>query len=288
MRFFSILALSGLLFMTACDEMSKGVETEHGYRVVNHTNKGGITPKTGDVVRVHVTTFVGDTVMQNTRDISPEPRELMMPDLAQMPAGRRVPPLFDGLLIAGEGDSLTIYQKVDSLIEKNLPEALKKEKFVRYEVVLVDVISQEEQKAQQEASQARFTTVQVAATETIKAYTAGQLKDKLVTTPTGLKILIEDKGAGEPLKQGEQVKTHYYGALTSGKMFDNSYQRGEPLGFLLGMGQMIPGFDEGAQQLNHGGKAYFFIPSNLGYGDQGTPDGTIPPKSELVFYVEVQ
>ncbi|MFN7325091.1 MAG: FKBP-type peptidyl-prolyl cis-trans isomerase [Chitinophagales bacterium] len=287
MRFLPFLALSGLLFAASCDEMSKGVETQHGYRLVNHTKNQGETPKPGDLVRVHVTTFVGDSIMQSTREQSPEPRELMMPDLSQMETGRRVPPLYDGLYMAVKGDSLTIYQKVDSLIEKNLPASLKKEKFVRYEVVLVDVISKEAQQKEQEAAMARFAEVETKANETIKAYTSGGLNDQLVTLPSGLKVLTIEKGNGAALKTGEQVKTHYYGALTSGKMFDNSFQRGEALSFLLGMGQMIPGYDEGTQQLNHGGKAFFFLPYQLGYGEQGTPDGTIPGKAELVFYVEV-
>jgi FKBP-type peptidyl-prolyl cis-trans isomerase len=49
---------------------------------------------------------------------------------------------------------------------------------------------------------------------------------------------------------------------------------------------MIPGFDEGLQLLKKGAKAYFFIPSKLGYGEQ--PAGTIPPNSDLVFYVAVE
>lgn len=290
MRFLSFLAIMALSIslLASCKQQPKGVTTEHGYRVVNHTNKGGVVPKAGDVVMVHVATYVGDSLMQNTREISPEPRELEIPDLTKMPAGRKVPALFDALLIAGEGDSLTVFQDVDSLIQKQLPEKLKKEKFVRYEINLVDVVSQEEVKAKTDQLAARFTEVEAAAKETIASYAGGKLNDKITTLPSGLKLMVVDKGAGSPLKVGDQVKTHYYGALKSGKMFDNSFQRGQALEFALGVGQMIPGFDEGTQQLNHGGKAYFFIPYQLGYGDQGTPDGTIPAKSELIFYVEVQ
>lgn len=290
MRFLPFLALVATVvaLTTACKQQPKGVTTEHGYRVINHTAKGGLVPKTGDVVMVHVATYVGDTLMQDTREISPEPRELELPDLTQMPAGRKVPALFDALLIAGEGDSITVFQDVDSLIQKQLPEKLKKEKVIRYEVVLVDVVPQAEMKAKMDELAARLGSVETNTTQTINDYKSGKLKDKITTLPSGLKVLIEDKGSGNALKVGDKVKTHYYGALTNGKMFDNSFQRGQPLEFGLGIGQMIPGFDEGTQQLNHGGKAYFFIPYQLGYGEEGTPDGTIPAKSELVFYVEVQ
>jgi len=63
-------------------------------------------------------------------------------------------------------------------------------------------------------------------------------------------------------------------------------ERGSPINFILGNGQVIKGWDEGIQQLNVGSKARLIIPSDLGYGDRGYPP-VIPPKSELIFDVEV-
>ncbi|MFM9951914.1 MAG: FKBP-type peptidyl-prolyl cis-trans isomerase, partial [Saprospiraceae bacterium] len=71
-----------------------------------------------------------------------------------------------------------------------------------------------------------------------------------------------------------------------GKMFDSSFGRGEPIEFPLGVGQVIPGWDEGLSLLKQGGKATLFIPYQLAYGDAGSPP-VIPPKAELIFYVEV-
>ena len=81
------------------------------------------------------------------------------------------------------------------------------------------------------------------------------------------------------------VSVNYYGALTDGTVFDNSFERGAPLVFPVGVGQVISGWDEGLMLLNEGSKATFFIPANLGYGENAT--GSIPANSELIFYVEL-
>ena len=286
MRFFSFLAFASLSLslITACKNEPKGVETEHGYRVVNHTNKEGAKPKTGDLIKVHVSLSVGDTLIQDTRKISPDPREVAIPDFSQIPAGRKVPAIFDGALLAAKGDSITIYQPMDSAFALNLPKRLQKEKYMRFDLVLYEITTAEDIKKQMEEATARFPEIQTMVTATVADYKAGKLADKITTLPSGLKVMIVEKGAGEAMKSGTQVKTHYYGSLIDGKMFDNSFQRGEPLPFMLGAGQMIPGFDEGAQQINHGGKAYFFIPPALGYGEKA--QAPIPPNAELIFYVE--
>lgn len=285
MRYF-ILGTFFALFLSqiACQKGPGGVETENGYRVVNHTNKGGAKAQGGELVKVQVATYVGDSLMQDTRKLG-GPRDFMVPTADQMPKGRKVPALYDGLLYMGEGDSATIYQPVDSLIERQLPESLKKEKWVRFEVVLVDIITKEDIEKKNQELEAQFVAVEAKMKDVLGQYTTGKLAN-VTTTETGLKYMVVEQGTGAPVKEGEQVEVHYYGALRDGKMFDNSFQRGETLGFQAGAGQMIKGFDEGTRKLNHGGKAFFFIPPALGYGDAKA--GEIPPNSELIFYVEVQ
>lgn len=110
-------------------------------------------------------------------------------------------------------------------------------------------------------------------------------KDGVITTETGLqyKMLVEGNGA-KPMAT-DQVTVHYEGRLTNGEVFDSSYERGEPATFPLN--GVIPGWTEGLQYIATGGKAELYIPSNLGYGSRGTPDGSIPPHSTLVFTVEL-
>ena len=107
-----------------------------------------------------------------------------------------------------------------------------------------------------------------------------------ITTPSGLTYLITKKGMGRGSKKGDTVVLHYTGMLTNGVKFDSSRDRGEPLSFKLGAGQVIKGYDEGLSKLRVGDHAILVIPSKLGYGAQGAGD-VIPPDSNLIFLIEV-
>ena len=104
--------------------------------------------------------------------------------------------------------------------------------------------------------------------------------------PSGLKILIEKEGTGRKPKAGEWVQVHYTGYLPDGTKFDSSYDRGQPIGFQVGKGRVIAGWDQGIMQLKEGTTAYLFIPPHLGYGERGA-GGVIPPNSDLIFKVEL-
>ncbi len=106
------------------------------------------------------------------------------------------------------------------------------------------------------------------------------------STETGLHYIIENEGAGEHPKKGQQVKVHYRGTLLNGKQFDSSYERGTPISFQLGVGQVIPGWDEGIALLKKGGKGKLIIPSEIAYGSREIP-GVIPANSVLLFDVEL-
>ncbi len=281
MRIYYFAALFTMVtFLAACQE--EGIKTEHGYRFINHTNKSGLKPQPGDFVLVQHYVWVGDSMMSSTARNFGGPREYEMYTKENLPV--RVPAIYDGLLLMSEGDSATVYEKIDTFLQQFIPPSLKDVKEVRHELVLLDVITRADKEKERAEVEARFFSVQNRTQEVLQAYKAGKLAG-VITTASGLKVLIEDKGAGDPIKTGEQVKVHYYGCLTNGTMFDNSYQRGEPYAFPANVGQMIPGFDEGVMLLNRGGKGVFFIPANLGYGAQAA--GPIPPNSDLVFYVEV-
>jgi FKBP-type peptidyl-prolyl cis-trans isomerase len=105
-------------------------------------------------------------------------------------------------------------------------------------------------------------------------------------TASGLRYQIIQKGEGAQAQSGQQVKVHYEGSLADGQVFDSSYKRNEPIAFQVGVGQVIPGWDEGIQLLHIGDKARFVIPSDLGYGAAGA-GGVIPPNATLIFDVEL-
>lgn len=105
-------------------------------------------------------------------------------------------------------------------------------------------------------------------------------------TESGLRYKILQKGNGKKAEKGKTVSVHYKGQLADGTVFDSSYKRKQPIDFPLGIGQVIPGWDEGIGLLSVGDKARLVIPSHLAYGSRGA-GGVIPPDANLVFDVEL-
>jgi FKBP-type peptidyl-prolyl cis-trans isomerase FkpA len=105
-----------------------------------------------------------------------------------------------------------------------------------------------------------------------------------VKLPSGLLLIPQAEGEGEPPKSTDRVKVHYRGTLIDGTEFDSSHKRGQPAEFPLS--GVIACWTEGMQQLKPGGKAKLVCPSDIAYGDTGRPP-KIPPGATLVFDVEL-
>ena len=102
----------------------------------------------------------------------------------------------------------------------------------------------------------------------------------------GMKVEVLQEGAGESVEVGNMPSMHYVGTLPDGTVFDSSVARGTPFSFTLGVGQVIRGWDLGVLAMKVGEKRRLTIPPELAYGDQGV-QGVIPPKSTLIFEVEL-
>jgi len=103
-------------------------------------------------------------------------------------------------------------------------------------------------------------------------------------------LVIEDLvvGDGAEAKAGDSISAHYVGvAHSTGEEFDASWNRGAPLDFRLGVGQVIKGWDEGVMSMKVGGKRTLVIPAELGYGARGVGGGLIPGGATLLFEVEL-
>jgi FKBP-type peptidyl-prolyl cis-trans isomerase FkpA len=107
-----------------------------------------------------------------------------------------------------------------------------------------------------------------------------------VKTASGLQYWDIKVGAGEVAKDGDHVKVHYTGWLTTGKKFDSSVDAGTPFQFTIGKGEVIKGWEEGVSGMKVGGKRQLRIPPDLAYGSRGYP-GVIPANATLIFDIQL-
>ena len=109
---------------------------------------------------------------------------------------------------------------------------------------------------------------------------------KIKTTGSGLQYIIRKPGKGRKPKPGDIITAHYAGYLVDGKKFDSSYDRGQPFDVPIGVGRVIPGWDEAFLDMKTGEKRVLIIPFGLAYGPRGRPP-VIPPRAKLIFDVQL-
>mmetsp|Transcript_23192 Transcript_23192/g.41138 ORF Transcript_23192/g.41138 Transcript_23192/m.41138 type:complete len:122 (-) Transcript_23192:34-399(-) len=103
----------------------------------------------------------------------------------------------------------------------------------------------------------------------------------------GVEKTVLKPGSGRTPKNGEMVQAHYIGRFPgSGKEFDNSRARNKPLTFIIGIGSVIKGWDEGIMDMQLGELALLKVTSDYGYGEEGLPP-MVPPNQDLEFEVEL-
>jgi peptidylprolyl isomerase len=119
-----------------------------------------------------------------------------------------------------------------------------------------------------------------------KAKAAHPVSYKIVTTKTGLKYQDIVVGKGAMPKVGQTVTVDYVGKLTDGTVFDASANHGGTFDFAIGVGQVIPGWDQGVISMKVGGDRKLIIPPGLAYGATGAPPA-VPANATLIFDVKL-
>jgi FKBP-type peptidyl-prolyl cis-trans isomerase FkpA len=220
------------------------------------------------------------------------------PVKAQVQASRNPSDLMEVFQLLSVQDSAVVKVPVDSVFkghEADIPAFLKKGGYINYTVKIDKVQSLNDAIAERNAAMAKYKADELAVGD---AY----IKDhKLTVTPTasGLKYVVTKHGTGIKPLRGDSVYVNYVGRTARGKVFDTSIQTEakaagiempgrpyEPIKFVVGAGNVIPGWDEGLLLLSQGSKATFVIPSDLGYGEKGAGED-IKPFNTLVFDVEL-
>ena len=241
----------------------------------------------GDIIKVRLAYYLGDSLLFTTDNL-PEPAY----DKVQESVFQG--DLYEGFRMMHVGDSMSFMINSDSTFRKQfhapiLPNFVKPDVFLRWEVVVDEAITEEEfQQMQMEkmaAQQKEAAAMQQKADEDFAAYlVANGIKAK--PQESGLVYVCTKKGKGPKPTANQKVKVHYTGKLLDGRVFDSSIERGEPIEFQLGVGQVIRGWDEGIALMSKGEKGILYIPSNLGYGPRQAGE-LITPYSNLMFEVEL-
>ncbi len=139
-------------------------------------------------------------------------------------------------------------------------------------------------KTQEENARRRVEQAETNMQEGEEFLAENKAKDGVVETASGLQYIVLTQGEGPSPVAADRVTVHYEGKLLDGKVFDSSYERGEPAEFLLGA--VFSGWTEGVQLMKVGSKYRFFVPSDLAYGGRGA-GRDIGPNATLIFEVEL-
>lgn len=105
--------------------------------------------------------------------------------------------------------------------------------------------------------------------------------------PAGLQVSVLREGSGATVEAGREIVVDYLGQTWAGRVFDNSYDRGQPLSFPIGVGMVIGGWDKGLVGQRVGSRVLLSIPPELGYGSRGVPQAGIAGGDTLVFVVDI-
>ncbi|OFY23721.1 MAG: hypothetical protein A2W98_09805 [Bacteroidetes bacterium GWF2_33_38] len=269
------------IFMSSCKnadfkELESGLQ--YKFYVVNEDAK---MPKEGDLLVLSMQYFTDyDSLLFDTKEI-PGKFRMQMKNLSAVKGT-----IDEAFSLMHEGDSGTFLIDANTFFthskKTQVPLFVKHESKLRFEIKLVKIESFaefEKQRLEQRSDEAKEEE------QILKDYLS-RANISVEPSLSGLYFIEQVKGNGKMPKAGNALHVHYIGSFIDGKPFDISYDRGQPLKFILGVGQVIEGWDEGISKMSEGGRATLIIPSNLAYKDKGHRD-LIPPYTTLIFEIEL-
>ncbi|MEQ8715424.1 MAG: FKBP-type peptidyl-prolyl cis-trans isomerase [Cyclobacteriaceae bacterium] len=287
------LAVAGVL-MYGCASDSNEITTDSGMKVT-FLNKGEaeVGPEDGQILTLNMRYEDERGVELFNTDKQGGPVAMQYIDSVWSQSGL----IYEALRVLKKGDSVTFQLPANDFyvntFDMEVPDSIAPNSQITFNIGLVDNMSRDEYIAYQRQVYEK-QQAEMAMTMDQKLEEDGQTIDQYLSdnnieaqsTASGLRYVITEEGSGPSPETGQTVSVHYRGMLMDGTQFDASYDRGAPLDFPIGQGQVIRGWDEGIALLNKGAKATLYIPSPLAYGERGA-GSVIPPFAILKFDVEL-
>lgn len=283
-KLFLLTLILGVI-VTSCtsktdnNQISGYEKTQTGLYYKFYEENKGDTPEPMELLDVVLSCVINDTTV-----IIPENRMIL-----QMMESMFMGDIFEGFKLMHKGDSASFIVRTDStfhtLLRSPMPSEFSVNDIMKFNIRLNDFYPESEFALKKiEYMKNTFAEETVAAENELNKYLSDNKIDAKQTS-TGLYYKKIQDGDGECPQVGQMVKVHYTGKLLDGSVFDSSVDRGEAFQFVVGIGKVIPGWDEGLQLMSRGEKGVLYIPYYLAYGDGGS--GTIPPFATLIFEVEL-
>jgi FKBP-type peptidyl-prolyl cis-trans isomerase FkpA len=243
-------------------------------------------PKVGDYVEVEITTTIDDSVIFDTKKMNNN-----QPVQFQVQQSAFKGDIVEGIQLMTPGDVGEFRLSIDSLQKAGSQMApwMKpgtNQKLV-YHMKLISVKSQDQVKKEQEIKAGAQKGID---DKILQDYFAKN-NIKATKTESGLYYKIDKMGTGPKANTGDTVVVNYTGKTLDGKTFDSNvdpqFQHTQPFTFMVGMHQVITGWDEGFMIFKKGSKGTLYIPSNLAYGDRSPDPARIPNNGILMFDIEM-
>lgn len=273
----SLLTIAAASLLAACGtgDYSK---TQSGLTWKIVEKGSGPQVKRGEFLKVQFTQTVNDSVLQTSVGSVPAYARVDSVGPVYNPAE-----IFDQL---HKGDSVVIIQEVDTLLKKSpmLPPFMKKGDKMRLGIRVLDILKDE---TAVQANQAEEIKVQEGRDLALVEAYLKKNNIKAEKVGGGVYVLVNEPGTGPLADSGKFVSVKYRGKLLeTGKEFETNMEEGrDPYSFPLGMGQVIPGWDQGLKKFGKGGKGVLYIPGFLAYGMRPGPGGKT--HEALEFEVEL-
>jgi FKBP-type peptidyl-prolyl cis-trans isomerase FkpA len=282
-------------------KLTPGIE----YQLFEKGKGSAITDST--FVKMHIIQKAGDSTFVNTFTQPGEPvLQFLTKDLGKGEGAMNYTEVFFKMK---QGDSVVIRLNQDSVFKANKPAFLKKTDQVLVIIKMAEIMNakfkdsilaeqgkmaamqQQMQQEQQKKSMEKAAKIAPVEDAKIQSYLKANNIVGAQKTGSGLYIALNTVGTGAKPAQGQEVTMNYTGMMLDGTKFDSNvdpaFNHVQPFTFKLGMGQVIPGWDEGIAQMPVGSKGVLLIPSYMAYGENSPQGSKIKPNSILRFDVEV-